>query len=242
MIKGTSRLLLLSNSRNPGGGWLDHAEPWIRSLLGGVTSAVFVPYAGVTMSWDDYSALARERFGAMGIEVTSVHTVKQPAKAVDKAQAVLVGGGNTFHLLKHMYDNGTLWAIRERVLAGAPYIGWSAGSNVACPSIRTTNDMPVVEPARFDALNLVPFQINPHFTDATLPNHGGETRSQRLAEFTTSNPGVHVVGLREGSAIQVDGDELTLLGPHSARMFYSDKDPVDCAPESSLDFLWEVQT
>jgi dipeptidase E len=242
MMERTCRLLLLSNSRNFGGGWLEHAEPWIRSCLGGVKSAVFVPYAGVTLGWDEYTAMARERFGQLGIEVTSVHETKHPAKAVEAAEAVLVGGGNTFHLLKHLYDTGTLWAIRERVLAGAPYMGWSAGSNVACPSIKTTNDMPIVEPSKFDALRLVPFQINPHFTDAVLPNHGGETRTQRIAEFTKSNPGVHVVGLREGSAIEVDGAALKLLGPHSARMFCSDKDPVDCAPESSLDFLWEVHT
>lgn len=239
MMKRTSRLLLLSNSRNFGGGWLDHAEPWIRAFMGGVKSAVFVPYAGVTVTWDDYAGMARDRFEKMGIEVTSVHGAKHPAKAVDAAEAVFVGGGNTFHLLKHMYDDGTLWAIRERVLAGAPYIGWSAGSNVACPSIKTTNDMPIVEPSKFDALRLVPFQINPHFTDAVIPNHGGETRTQRIAEFTKSNPGVHVVGLREGSAIEVDGAKLKLLGPHSAKMFYSDKEPVECAPESSLDFLWE---
>jgi dipeptidase E len=240
MTTKNPRLLLLSNSRNFGGGWLDHAEPWITGFLDGVTSAIFVPYAGVTVTWDEYAAMARERFGRMGIRVTSVHDEKHPTQAVAAAQAVLVGGGNTFHLLKHLYDNGTLWAIRERVLAGAPYIGWSAGSNVAGPSIRTTNDMPIVEPARFDALRLVPFQINPHFTEAVIPNLAGETREQRIAEFTRSNPGVRVVGLREGSAVEVDGATRKLLGPHSARIFASDKDPVDCAPETSLDFLWEV--
>jgi len=242
MTQRTTRLLLLSNSKNFGGGWLDHAEPWIRTFMGGVKTAVFVPYAGVTVSWNDYAAMARERFATMGIEVTSIHEAKQAARAIEGAEAVFVGGGNTFNLLKTMYDNGSLWAIRERVLAGAPYIGWSAGSNVACPSIRTTNDMPIVEPSKFDALRLVPFQINPHFTDATLPNHGGETRTQRIAEFTKTNPGVYVVGLREGSAVEVDGAALKLLGPHDARIFHGDKDPVDCAPGTSLDFLWEVHS
>ena len=242
MMKRTSRLLLLSNSRNFGGGWLDHAEPWIRAFMGGVKSAVFVPYAGVTVTWDEYTRMARDRLEKMGIEVTSVHEARHPAKAVDAAAAVFVGGGNTFHLLKHMYDNGTLWAIRERVLAGAPYIGWSAGSNVACPSIRTTNDMPVVEPSRFDAMRLVPFQINPHYTDAVIPNHGGETRSQRLAEFTKSNPGIYVVGLREGSAVEVSNGETTLLGPHSARIFFNDDEPVERAPGASMEFLWSART
>ena len=126
-----------------------------------------------------------------------------PVKEIESADAIIVGGGNTFHLLKQLYDNGTLWAIRERVLAGVPYIGWSAGSNVACPTIRTTNDMPIVEPSRLDAMRLVPFQINPHYTDEVLPNHGGETRAQRIAEFTKVNPGVVVIGLREGSALRV---------------------------------------
>ncbi|MDH4037487.1 MAG: dipeptidase PepE [Candidatus Krumholzibacteria bacterium] len=240
MSKRSARLLLLSNSKNYGGGWLDHAEPWIRAFMGGVKNAIFVPYAGVTVSWEDYTTMARERFEKMGIAVTSVHEAKNAAKAVASAEAVFVGGGNTFNLLKTMYDDGSLWAIRERVLAGAPYIGWSAGSNVACPSIRTTNDMPIVEPSKFDALRLVPFQINPHFTDAMIPNHGGETRTQRIAEFTKTNPGVYVVGLREGSAIEVDGAALRLLGPHEARIFHGDRDPVDCAPDASLDFLWEV--
>lgn len=240
MTAPTPRLLLLSNSRNFGGGFLEHAEAWLRRFLDGVSSAVFIPYAGVTLPWDPYGDMVRGRFAELGVDITPIHTVKHPVRAVEGAEAVIVGGGNTFHLLKHLYDTGTLWAIRERVLEGAPYVGWSAGSNVACPTIRTTNDMPVVEPSRFEALRLVPFQINPHYTDATLPNHGGETRAQRLAEFTASNPGMWVVGLREGSALEVAGATTKLLGPHGARMFRSDRDPAESAPETSLDFLWEV--
>jgi dipeptidase E len=231
MSQPTSRLLLLSNSRNFGGGYLEHAEPWIREFLGKkVTRAAFIPYAGVTISWDEYTATVAGRFAQLGVEVTSVHTAKQPVEAVEAAPAILVGGGNTFHLLKHLYDTGTLWAIRRRVLAGAPYIGWSAGSNVACPTIRTTNDMPVVEPARFDAMRLVPFQVNPHYTDATIPNHGGETRAQRIAEFTAANPEMTVVGLREGSALRVEGSAVTLLGPHPARVFRRGGEPFDASP------------
>jgi dipeptidase E len=238
MTEPTSRLLLLSNSRNFGGGFLEHADPWLRRFLKGVTRAAFVPYAGVTLAWDDYGDMVRNRFAEFGVEATSVHAAKHPAQEIEKAETVIVGGGNTFHLLKHLYDTGALWAIRKRVLAGARYVGWSAGSNVACPSIRTTNDMPVVEPSRLDALRLVPFQINPHYTEATLPNHGGETRAQRLAEFTTSNPSVFVVGLREGSALEVDGAAIRLLGPHGATVFRSDREPAEYAPETSLEFLW----
>jgi dipeptidase E len=240
MNEHAGRLLLLSNSRNFGGGYLDHAEDWIRAFLGDhVTHAVFVPYAGVTITWDDYAATVAERFSRFNVRVTSVHTSKHPVKEIESADAILVGGGNTFHLLKQLYDNGTLWAIRERVLGGVPYIGWSAGSNVACPTIRTTNDMPIVEPSRLDAMRLVSFQLNPHYTDATIPNHGGETRAQRIAEFTRANPGTAVVGLREGSALRVIHGVVTLLGPHSCRLFRDDSEPVEHAP-GQLNLHWEV--
>ncbi len=236
------RLLLLSNSRNFGGGYMEHAEAWMRAFFAETKRAVFVPYAGVTVEWDAYEATVAERFRTLGIEVVSVHHAKHPVREIEAAEAVLVGGGNTFHLLKNLYDTGLLWAIRQRVLDGVPYMGWSAGSNVACPTIKTTNDMPVVEPSRFDAMRLVPFQINPHYTDAVIPNHGGETRSQRLAEFTKSNPGIYVVGLREGSAVEVSNGETTLLGPHSARIFFNDDEPVERAPGESMEFLWSART
>lgn len=234
------RLLLLSNSRNFGGGYMEHAEPWIRAFFQGTKKAVFVPYAGVTIDWDEYTGTVASRFAEMGIEVQSVHRSKHPVQEVESAEAILVGGGNTFHLLKHLYETGLLWAIRARACSGVRFMGWSAGSNVACPTIRTTNDMPVVEPARLDAMRLVPFQINPHYTDATIPNHGGETRAQRLAEFTKSNPTVHVVGLREGSAVEVSNGTTKLLGPHGARIFIGSREPVECAPGASLEFLWNV--
>jgi len=231
MNEHPSRLLLLSNSRNFGGGYLDHAEGWIRAFLGEtVRRAVFVPYAGVTVTWDEYTGMVAGRFAQLGVEVESVHRAKHAVREIEGADAVIVGGGNTFHLLKHLYDNGTLWAIRERVLGGAPYLGWSAGSNVACPTIRTTNDMPVVEPSRLDALRLVSFQINPHYTEAVIPNHGGETRAQRIAEFTRANPDVTVVGLREGSALRVVHGVATLLGPHEAKVFREGKEPAEHAP------------
>lgn len=236
------RLLLLSNSRNFGGGYMEHADAWMRAFFGNVRRAVFVPYAGVTVEWDAYERMVAERFAQLGIEVVSVHHAKHPVQEVEASEAILVGGGNTFHLLKHLYDNGLLWAIRERVRAGVPYMGWSAGSNVACPTIKTTNDMPIVEPSRFDAMRLIPFQINPHYTDAMIPNHGGETRAQRLAEFTKSNPTTYVVGLREGSAVEVSSGTTKLLGPHNARIFFGSREPVESAPGASMEFLWNVTT
>ena len=235
----SGRLLLLSNSRNFGGGYLDHAEAWIKGFLGErVERAVFVPYAGVTIAWDDYEKTVAERLSQFGVRIVSIHRAKHAAKEVENADAILVGGGNTFNLLKQLYDNGTLWAIRERVLAGVPYIGWSAGSNVACPTICTTNDMPIVEPSKLDAMRLVPFQINPHYTDAVIPNHGGETRAQRIAEYTKANPGAVVVGLREGCALRVVHGVVTLLGPHPAILFRDGSEPLEQAP-GTLSLNWE---
>jgi dipeptidase E len=153
------------------------------------------------------------------------------------AEAIAVGGGNTFHLLKGMYEADILDAIRDRVRQGMPYMGWSAGSNVACPTIRTTNDMPIVEPPSFNALGLVPFQINPHYTDDHLEGHQGETREERLAEFIRANPGVYVVGLREGSMLRVEGDQLSLLGNKPAKVFLSGKEVIEYSGEDSLQFV-----
>lgn len=211
------RLLLLSNSTSPGRSYLDHAVPWLKAFLADTSRVVFVPYAGVTVSWDDYAAKVREALAPLDIELVSVHETTSPTDALEGAGAVLVGGGNTFHLLREMYAVGLVDAIRKRVREGLPFVGWSAGSNVACPTIRTTNDMPIVEPPSFDALGLVPFQINPHYTDAHPDGHQGETRAQRLAEFVTANPDVPVIGLPEGTALRINGRQLDLLGGDALR-------------------------
>jgi dipeptidase E len=143
---------------------------------------------------------------------------------------VVVGGGNTFQLLAALHRDGLVLAIRDAVTTGTPYIGWSAGANVACPTIRTTNDMPIVEPPTFDALGLVPFQINPHFTVARVPNHGGETRTERLLEFTTANPDSDVLALPEGTMIEVDPTGTTLIGPHPALLFRGGREPLEIPP------------
>jgi len=148
-----------------------------------------------------------------------------------------VGGGNTFRLVQMMHDTGIMAAIREKALAGTPFIGWSAGSNVACPTLRTTNDMPIIQPSSFNTLNLVPFQINPHYLDVNPEGHGGETREQRINEFQALNPEVVVVGLREASALHLDGEKLHLLGERSMRVFNAAKEPVEFKPGMNLDFL-----
>jgi dipeptidase E len=225
------RLLLLSNSTNYGGTFLGHAEAMLRTFLGGdVGEVLLVPYAAVRVSLDAFSAKVKETFGAMGYAVKSIHSVANPRAAVEEAEAIAVAGGNTFQLLARLYEEDLLDPIRQRVRGGAPYVGWSAGSNVACPTIKTTNDMPITEPPSFDALNLVPFQINPHFTDGSIPNHGGETRSDRLLEFVVANPGMPVIGLREGSILQVEDGRVVLLGDKAAILFGSEHAPREVSP------------
>jgi dipeptidase E len=226
-----SRLLLLSNSRNPGQGYLEHARPAIGEFLGpAIRDVVFLPYAGVRIDHAAYTDRFREGVAGLGLAVRGVNDAADPAALVRGAEAIAVGGGNSFELLRQMYRTGLLEVVRERVRAGVPYLGWSAGANLACPTIRTTNDMPVVEPPSFEALGLVSFQINPHYTEAVIPNHGGESRDERIAEFLALNPGVTVYGLREGSWFDVAGDRVLLRGPRPARRFVAGREPEEVAP------------
>lgn len=234
------RLLLLSNSRNVGQGYLEHALSTIRDFLGPSRKRVlFVPYAGVRISYDDYAATVRERFEAMGYALDALHDADDPGRALDEAEALVVGGGNTFHLLRALAEQGLLPHLRERVLAGVPYLGWSAGANLACPTIRTTNDMPIVEPPSFEALGLVSFQINPHYTNLHPPGHQGETRAERIEEFCAANPEMPVIGLPEGTLLRVEGERLTLLGPQPAFLFRHRFAPTAYPPGEGLQFLME---
>jgi dipeptidase E len=231
----TTRLLLISNSTLHGSGYLDHAAGEISDFLGDLKRVLFVPYA--LHDVDKYAAQARERFAKMGYALESIHTTSEPAQAVREAEAIFIGGGNTFRLLKALYDHDLLDAIRERVRDGMPYIGSSAGSNVAAPTIRTTNDMPIVQPPSFDALGLVSFQINPHYLDAD-PNstHKGETREERIVQFLEENE-APVVGLREGAMLTIENGRIHLKGSTGARIFRRGHDPVETLPGSYLDEL-----
>lgn len=230
------RLLLLSNSTNFGGTFLGHASDWLREHLSRARNVVFLPFAAVRFSYDEFVRKVAERLTPLGCTVHGIHAAPDPAAAVRNADAIAVGGGNTFQLLSRMYELELLEPIRERVQAGAPFVGWSAGSNVACPTIRTTNDMPVMEPPSFAALGLIPWQINPHFTDAIIPNHGGETRSERLLEFLELNPGMPVLGLREGTAVRVEDAAVALLGDKPARAFLQGREPWEVTPGSLTGF------
>lgn len=203
-------LLLMSNSSNAGSGYLSHAWDAVREALGGATRLVFVPYALADL--DAYTAKAREAFAAHGIAVTGAHEESDPAAMIRDAEAVFVGGGNTFRLLKRVRDLGLRAPLRAHTAAGRPYLGASAGTNLAALTIRTTNDMPIVEPGGFDALALVPFQINAHYLDADPSStHAGETRAQRLAEFHEEND-TPVLALREGAWLRVLGERRTIGG------------------------------
>jgi dipeptidase E len=231
------RLLLLSNSMNAGSGYLEHAADWLAEHFAGVGTVAFVPYAAVRFGYDEYEERVARALAHTGAAVRSVHRDADPASAVRSSDAVAVGGGNTFHLAHEMQRLGLVEAIRERARRGAPYAGWSAGANVASPTLRTTNDMPIIEPRSFDVLGLVPFQVNPHYLDAHPDGHMGETREERLLEFVRVNPDVFVIGLREGSALRLDEGSADLLGPRTARIFRGDAAPYEVEPGTSLDFL-----
>jgi len=231
----TKRILLISNSTLYGSGYLDHAEAEIRSFLGDLKRLLFVPFA--LYDRDKYAETAQRRFAQMGYELSSIHNAANPKDAIEETDAVFIGGGNTFRLLKALYDFDLLGPIRERVQNGMPYIGSSAGSNVAAPTIRTTNDMPIVEPPSFDALGLVSFQINPHYIDPD-PNskHMGETREERIVQFLEEND-TPVVGLREGAMLRIEHGETILRGSTGARIFRKGFDQLETLPGAPLDPL-----
>lgn len=243
------KLLLISNSTNAGEEYLAWPRPYISKFLDfhGIRSALFVPYAGVSLSPVDlehsfnvYEERVRKVFVDLGCKVNSVHHDADPVLSVKAAEAIIVGGGNTFHLVKMMHETGIMNAIRERVIAGIPFIGWSAGANVACPTMKTTNDMPISEPSSFNCLNLVPFQINPHYLDANPAGHGGETREQRIAEFMVINRDVYVAGLRETTLLRTEGGKLFLEGVHPMRLFRFGETAREIQPGSDLDFLLRI--
>jgi len=232
------RLLLLSNSTNHGQGYLDHAMPEVRALLVGVKRLLFVPFALHDRA--AYAAKARARFLSEGIEVEALTADESGRRSVESAEAVFVGGGNTFRLLKTLQDAALLEPLRARARAGLPYLGASAGINIACPTIKTTNDMPIVQPARFEALGLVPFQINPHYLDPDPGSrHMGETREDRIREFLEEND-VAVVGLREGAWLRIEGKDGQVGGAAAARVFRRGRAPEELAPGASLESLLGV--
>jgi dipeptidase E len=232
------RLLLISNSTNAGEEYLRYPMNNIKQFLGTKpVKALFIPYAAVTFSFDLYEEKVRARFLEIGHDIVSIHRFTDPVKAVEEAEVIVIGGGNTWQLLKMIQDNNLAEPIIKRVKSGTPYIGWSAGSNLACPTIRTTNDMAIVEPHSFKSFGLIPFQINPHYLDANPAGHAGETREQRIEEFIEVNPGLYVVGLREGTMLLIDEGKMKLIGPRKARIFLRGNAPAEMNEGDDMSFL-----
>ena len=231
-MKTNKRLLLISNSTHFGRGYLDHVAEEILDFLGTIQTVLSVPYA--LHDQDGYAAKAKARFNQMGVELTSIHQAPDPRQAIDQAHSIFIGGGNTFRLLNSLYEFDLLETIKQRVSEGMLYLGASAGSNVAGPTIKTTNDMPIVEPPSFVALGLVGFQLNPHYIDADpQTTHMGETREERLLQFLEDNE-TPVLALREGSLLHIENDRVLLKGFTNGRLFRKGCEPVEVAPGSEV--------
>lgn len=232
------KLLLLSNSTMAGEPYLDYPKNDIAQFLGTQkVKALFIPYAGVTISFDEYESRVKAKFNEVGHDIESIHHFDDPIKAVEEADAIVIGGGSTWQLTHLVHKLNLTEPIRKKVLAGTKYIGWSAGSNLACPTIKTTNDMPIIDPLGFEALNLIPFQINPHYLDKNPDGHGGETREDRINEFLVINKDLKVAGLREGCMFIVNGDKLSYKGIHSLRLFQHGKEPIEIEADGDFSVL-----
>jgi dipeptidase E len=225
------KLLLLSNSKSGNESYLRWAASHLLTFLGDISAPlIFVPYAAVTVSWDDYYARVKGFMDDLGYQINSLHNAENPEKSLKSAGAVVVGGGNTFHLLHTLQNLRLMRPLSRSVQRGLPYIGWSAGSNLACPAISTTNDMPIVSPKNLRGLNFVPFQINPHYTEKLPPGHGGESRPDRIKEFISLNRDVTVIGLREGTGILVNENTYQLIGYKPAKLFKYGLETQDIIP------------
>jgi dipeptidase E len=227
------RLLLLSGSKtHEKPGFLEHALPWLKDHFANVKTILFIPYA--LQDHDAYAEAISAAFAKINIKIISAHTSDNPVALLDQVDGVYIGGGNTFRLLNMLYKTGLIHAIPEKVRNGMPYASASAGTNVACPTIRTTNDMPIVEPPSLTAMGLTNFQINPHYLDPIANStHMGETREQRIKEFHEENS-MPVLGLREGTALKITDKQIILLGDKSARLFRQGQKPIEIVPNSDM--------
>lgn len=215
------QMLLMSGSKYKETDYLVHIIPWLKSFLAKYEGKkiAFVPYAGVRQTYAQYEQKVQKALADLNMEIISVHHGEKHIDIIAQADVIAIGGGNTFCLLKGLYEHQLLRLIRDKVTAGTPYFGWSAGANVAGSSIMTTNDMPITYPPSFEALNLFPHQINPHFISGKMQGHNGESREERLAEFLIVNPDAKVYALPEGTALHIHGDDMTVLGEQDVLCF-----------------------
>jgi dipeptidase E len=228
-------LLLASTSTIYGSEYLEYILPELEIFFIDVKEVLFIPYARPSgISYDEYTQKAQKAFNQINISVKGIHHYKKPSDAIKKAEAVFVGGGNTFELVNQLYKNNILLDLETAVYKGLKYFGTSAGVNICGPTMKTTNDMPIVYPPSFNTLGLVPFNINPHYLDPN-PNskHKGETRETRIKEFHAYND-TPVIGLREGSWIEVFDNEMILKGKRTARLFMKNKKPIEIKSQSVI--------
>jgi len=231
------KMIVASTSTLFGGSYLSYLKEELKELYRGVEEIVFVPYARPSgISWDDYTKIASNFFKSLGISVKGIHEFEDFEQGIHSARGIFVGGGNTFVLVKKLQETGLMTLIANRVEQGTPYLGTSAGSNICGPSMKTTNDMPIVMPPSFDCMNLIPFGINAHFLDADPDSkHKGETRDTRIKEYHIYNKDI-IIGLREGSWLAVYGNKIQLKGDLSAKVFKPGEMPFELETESLLNF------
>ncbi len=229
------KMIIASTSTVYGGKYLEYILPELEKLFKGISEILFVPYARPSgMTHDEYTEIAQKGFANIGITVKGIHQFENPIEAVKNAKGIFVGGGNTFLLVKQLYDNKVLTEIKKVVENGTPYFGTSAGSNITGVTMQNTNDMPIAFPSSYDTLALIPFNINPHYLDPIEGlKHMGETRETRIKEYHTINT-IPVLGIREGGWLEVEGNQITLKGDFSARWFESGKEPVEIPANSVL--------
>jgi dipeptidase E len=228
-------LLLVSTSTVHGSSYLSYIMPDVKRFFSGCSNLVFIPYArpgGISL--EEYSNAAAKAFAEAGLSIKGIHTWDSPMKAIEECDGIFTGGGNTFLLLKTLQEEGLIEPLRNKVMSGTPYMGTSAGSNIAGKTINNTNDMPIVYPYSFDALNLVSFNLNPHYLDPDpTSKHMGETRETRIKEFHTQSD-IPVFGIREGTALEIEGEALKIIGEHAVRVFTKGKEPFETSDAHEL--------
>lgn len=232
------KLIIASTSTLHGGAYLQYLLPTLQEHFNGCSSLLFIPYARPGgISHDEYTKKAAETFAEINISVKGLHEFENPEQAIDEAEAIFTGGGNTFLLVTQLYNNNVMTAIQKAVKNGTPYLGSSAGSNICGLTMQTTNDMPIIYPPSFNTLGLVPFNLNPHYLDPIEGStHMGETRETRINEFHKINP-QPVLGLREGSWLEVHGEKVMLKGDLKARLFRQGHEPEEIETGSDLSWL-----
>ena len=230
-------LIVASTSTIHGGTYLSYLFPEIAQLFSETEEVLFIPYARPSgISHNKYTEIAQEAFSKIGKKVIGIHSLENPVEAVNNAKGIFIGGGNTFVLVSELYRKNTLEVLRKAIFDGLPYLGTSAGSNICGITMNTTNDMPIIYPPSFKTLGIIPFNINPHYLDPDPSSkHMGETRETRINEFHTPST-IPLIGIREGSWLQVKNDTILLKGTHSARIFEQNKKPYEIETETILKF------